>query len=148
MAFRFSLQMLLRLQKSVERQQELLLQAANARVRQANQQIQEIDAWVEAYRKRRAEGMDTGLRAAEIHFDERCREVLKNHRQYLADELSRREKIREDQRGAFEAARRAREVTDSLRERKMEAYRIEEQRREQRRMDDLFILRHIRERSE
>jgi flagellar export protein FliJ len=148
MAFRFPLEVLLRLQRSVERQQELLLQVANGRVEHMKLQIEQAECWGRAYSSQQAQELNTGVSAAEMHFAERCREVLENYRQLLGAELTKLEKIRAERRTAFETARRQREVTDSLRERQLQAYRTEEHRREQRQVDDLFILRKTPLRSE
>jgi flagellar export protein FliJ len=148
MAFRFPLEVLLRLQRSVERQRELLLQVANARVDQATLQIEQVESWIRAYSDRQAQGLQTGMNAAEMHFAERCHEVLKDYKQSLEAELSKLEKIRAERRSAFEEARRQREVTHSLRERQLQAYRSEVRRREQRQVDDMFVMRRAPSRSE
>ena len=141
MAFRFSLRVLLRLQKSVERQQELLLQLANAQVAQVTRQIEQVERWAQAYGNLQAQELQAGLDAAELHFEERCQEVLEDYRKSLAAELLKVKRACAERRAAFEEARRQREVTDSLRERQLQAHRTEERRREQRQVDDLFLLR-------
>jgi flagellar export protein FliJ len=141
MAFRFSLQPLLRFRKSVEHQQELLLQEANHQVARARHQIESVDGCVAEMAAREARELNSGVSAAELQFEDLCRSVLLEHRRQLEKVLAQREDIRVHRSQAFHTARRQREVVDTLRQHQLQLYRHEEKRKEQRYLDELFLLR-------
>ncbi|MBZ5706042.1 MAG: flagellar FliJ family protein [Acidobacteriia bacterium] len=141
MAFRFSLQALLRFRKSVEHQQELLLQEANHQVALVRHEIESLDKRMAEIAVRGALELTSGVRAAELQFEGLCRSVLLEQRRQLEKVLAQREEIRVRHRQAFHHARRQREVVDTLRQHQLQLYRQQEKRKEQRSLDELFLLR-------
>jgi len=140
MAFRFSLAGILRFRRSVEHHQELQLLAANQKVAQVRQRMVEVDRDATASWMRQAQLLRNGLSAAEIHFELQCRATLGQRRQELEQELLCQEKIRDERRLAYQAARKSREMVDTLRERQFQLYRQQQVREDQRQLDDLFLL--------
>lgn len=140
MAFRFSLAGILRFRRSVEHHQELQLLAANQKVAQVRQRMVEVDRDATASWTRQAQLLRNGLSAAEIHFELQCRATLGQRRQELEQELLCQEKIRDERRLAYQAARKSREMVDTLRERQFQLYRQQQVREDQRQLDDLFLL--------
>jgi len=140
MAFRFSLAGILRFRRSVEHHQELQLLAANQKVAQVRQRMVEVDRGATASWTRQAQLLRNGLSAAEIHFELQCRATLGQRRQELEQELLCQEKIRDERRLAYQAARKSREMVDTLRERQFQLYRQQQVREDQRQLDDLFLL--------
>jgi flagellar export protein FliJ len=141
MAFRFSLHALLRFRQSVERQQELLLQEANHQVALARAAIEAVDGRMAEMAAKGARALDCGVSAAELQFEEHCRSVLVEHRHQLERTLAQREDIRARRSQEFHQARRQREVVDTLRWQQLQLYRQQEKRKEQRYLDELFLLR-------
>jgi flagellar export protein FliJ len=141
MAFRFSLQALLRFRQSLERQQELRLQQAQHQVALARRAIEDLDRHVAATAARCAGELSTGLSAAELQFETLCRTVLLEHRHHLEQMLSQSEEIRSSCTQALRETRRQREVVDTLRQRQLQVHRQHEKRAEQRYLDELFLLR-------
>src|SRR5581483_309571 len=141
MAFRFALGSLLRLRQSIEHQQELLLQKATQAVLSVQRDIEDVDRRVATILTAEADQLGLGVTAAELQFAELCRSLLREFRSDLEHELGRRQEARQQQSERFQAARRDREVIESLRQRQLQVYRVQENRREQRRMDDLLLLR-------
>jgi flagellar export protein FliJ len=141
MAFRFSLQALLRFRKSVEHQQELLLQEANHQVARVRHEIESVDGCIAEMAARGTRELTSGVSAAELQFEGLCRSVLLQHRRQLEKALAECEEIRVHRSQAFHQARRQREVVDTLRQNQLQLCRQEEKREEQRYLDELFLLR-------
>jgi flagellar export protein FliJ len=140
MAFRFPLEALLRVRQGLERQRELLLQEANLKVAMLRQQIADTNCEMENIQARQQPHFQSGLRAAELQFDVLCRAVLMERRGELEKQQARAEVLQRS-RNDFQQARRQREIIDSLRRHQLEIYRQHEVRQDQRRVDDLFLLR-------
>jgi flagellar export protein FliJ len=141
MAFRFSFEVLLRVRQSLERQQELRLQTANLRVAALRQHIEDVRNGMEKIAVRRRDQMASGASAAELQFDLLCRTVLTEQQHVVGKQLAEAEVFQHSCRDAFQLARRQREVVDTLRHHQLQLYRQQESRQEQRRLDDLFLLR-------
>ena len=141
MAFHFSLLAVLRFRQGVEHQQELLLQKAHQDAALARHGIELADACLAQMGESELQYLQSGLSGAEMHFQELRRAVLKRYRQQLESDLAEREKALAQRSRAFLEARQQREVVDTLRRRQLLAYHAEEARREQRQLDDLFLLR-------
>jgi flagellar export protein FliJ len=139
MAFRFSLDGLLRMRQSLERQQELLLLEANHHVRKLEQQKDDLNAALAASAKQEMEGLASGLSAAELQFELLCRSALMQKRGKLEKDIADARAAREIRVAALRQARQQREVIESLRRRQCELYRRVESRQQQREVDDLFL---------
>jgi flagellar export protein FliJ len=141
MAFQFPLEVLLRVRLGVERQCELLLQEANLRVAMLRQQIADSDHERKTMVARQRLHFESGLSAAELQFDALCHTVLLDRRSVLEKQVSDAQVFRRSCLEDFQQARRQREVMDTLRRHQLEIYRQQEARQDQRRIDDLFLLR-------
>jgi flagellar export protein FliJ len=141
MAFRFPLEALLRLRQGLERQQELRLQEANQRVAILRQQIEDLRREMESIAARRRLEHEFAISAAELQFDLLCRSVLTARQHVLEKQLVEAEAYRQSRSEEFKQARRQREVMEMLRRHQFEDYQQKEARQEQRRLDDLFLLR-------
>jgi flagellar export protein FliJ len=141
MAFRFPLEVLLRVRRGLERQQELRLQEANHRVAMLRQQIEEVHSEVGNIVARRRPQLESGISAAELQFDVLCRSVLTERQRTLEKQRVEAEAHRYSCREDFQQARRQREVMDTLRLHQLQDYHQQEARQDQRRLDDLFLLR-------
>jgi flagellar export protein FliJ len=71
--------------------------------------------------------------------------VVRDRREFLAQKLKDLEKAREAQQAIYMKARQEREAFSTLREQHLAAYEEEQSRREQRQIDDLFLVRYVRE---
>jgi flagellar export protein FliJ len=141
MAFQFPLEVLLRVRQGLERQQELRLQEANHRVAMLRQEIEDIHRGMENIEARRCPQMMSGISAAELQFDVLCHSVLVERRRVLEKEQVEAKAFRQICSAAFQFARRQREVMDTLRRHQLRDYHQQEARQDQRRLDDLFLLR-------
>jgi len=141
MPFRFPLEAILHLRQSLERQQELRLRAANQQVARVRHMIDLLDGQVREMRSRSGQQLLKGSAAAELHFALLCEQTLGRQRPLLQRELLRLEQLRDEQQKTYAKARRERETFESLRERQRLEYQRETTRREQRELDDAFLLR-------
>jgi flagellar export protein FliJ len=149
MAFRFHLEAVLHLRQSLEHQQELRLRAAIQQVAGARHFIEQIDARLEHARKSQSQQLTSGTTSAELLFDYSRESVLLEQRRFMQRELLRLQNLRDEQQRLFQRARRARETFENLRDHQIREYDRETIRRDQRQLDELFLLRraHLRQSS-
>ncbi len=136
MAFRFSLESVLRLRRSEQRHHELLLQKANEQVNGFAREVEAIESEGREIASRSTVVPFTG---ADLHFDQTRCQVLVVRRVQAEQRL---QAAREQQALAAEEFQRAwqrREALDTLRERERQFYMLAESRIEQRRQDDRFL---------
>jgi flagellar export protein FliJ len=141
MAFRFPLEVLLRVRQGLERKQELRFQEASHRVALLLRQIEDVQSDIENIAAKRRPQLASGISAAELHFDLLCRSVLIERQRILNHELLKAEAFRQSCLEDLQQARRQREVMDTLRHDQLQIYLQQEGRQDQRRLDDLFLLR-------
>jgi len=141
MAFSFSLGAVLRLRQGIEHQQELRLRAAHQQVARVRHGIERIDHALGEAEQFSTGTLSSGTTSAELLFVLQSKAALLQHREKLGTELARLAKLRDQQAELFRRARRERETIESLRDQQLREYKREALRREQRRVDDLFLLR-------
>jgi flagellar protein FliJ len=141
MAFHFPLQTVLHFRQSMEHQQELRLRTANQQVARVRRMLLQLDTSVNEANTLQAKQLEAGTSAAELRFHLLCEAAVAQHRRRLEEELVRQESIRERQRQIYQQLRRQRETLQGLRDQQLNLYRKEAARREQRRLDDLFLFR-------
>lgn len=141
MPFRFPLQALLHFRQSLEHQQELRLQAANQRVARVRHALDQLDSRIHQTKMLSSQYLATGTTGAELSFLQASDGLLHGQRQELEQELLRCQHLRDQQERVFRQARRERETFENLRSQHLRAYRLDQARREQRLLDDLFLMR-------
>lgn len=141
MPFRFRLETVLRLRRSVERQRELQLQHANSALVQLGNKIQQIETSLRESARRRDQQLAASASGAELHFDLACRDVILKQRQELLTELERATERRQQCLEDYKRALRDCEILETVRRQQLEAHKHEEERQEQRRLEDLLLLR-------
>lgn len=141
MAFRFPLQALLHFRQAMEHQQELRLRAANQQVARVRHGLEQLDDRIRQTRTLSSQCLAKGTNGAELSFFGTTEAVLHTRRQELENELVRCQQLRDQQERIFRQARRERETFENLRSEQLRAYQRDQARREQRRLDDLFLMR-------
>jgi flagellar export protein FliJ len=143
MAFRFALESVLRLRASYERQEQARLELASQNLYGAREKcdvLKKEQAALEAnFRKMMSDGMNT----SELHFylsSKSGLEVAEAQATHAAEDAW---KMWNDQRIRYLRARQDREVIASIRERQHREYVVEQNRREQQQIDDLFAMRRL-----
>jgi flagellar export protein FliJ len=141
MAFRFPLAALLHFRQSVEHQQELRLRAANQHVARIRHLIEQIEQHIRETESHRSQQLGAGTNAVELHFSLFRESSLREQIPQLQQELARFRTLRDQQQRIYQQARREREILENLRDRQQQEYERDATRREQRELDDLFLLR-------
>jgi len=141
MGFRFALQSVLHLRQSLEHQQELRLRAANQQVARVKHGLEQIDTRRRQMQSMQAQELGSGLTAAELRFELHCEEAMQRQRRELEMQLARLLQWRDQQRVLLQRARQARETLEAVRDGELQRYRQQAARREQRTLDDLFLMR-------
>jgi flagellar biosynthesis chaperone FliJ len=147
MAFRFSLEGLLRLRVTLEQVEESALLRLRQEERLLRQQVEEVAALRLQQRSRRVAALPAGaLTGADLQFAEflgarLALEEVEFRRRWLD-----KQKDTQRQMEVLTAARRRRQAMQALRDREFSAYRGAEHRREQRGRDELFLLHLLRAR--
>ena len=141
MAFRFSLQALLSLRKSAERQERLRLEMLTHQIAQLQRQLETLDREKVAARERLSQDLNEGLFGAEIRFNTDREAVWEQRQEALLQRMAELEEQRRLQMDVFQQTRREREILENLRNRREQLYRQMQARREQQLLDELFLLR-------
>ena len=111
MAFQFSLETLLRVRRSLERQQELKLLHAVRQVLSTMQEIETVQHSITQIKKSSKEvSLAAAISGAQLHFDVLRCAVLEERRKQLAKLLSEQEALRAQCQKEFQAAHRERGV--------------------------------------
>jgi len=139
--FSFSLETLLRIRQSRERQQELLWQQANFQVATVQRQIEGIQSQIAARASRQRRELQSGWSAAELQFDLLCRTQLQERLQCLQADLAKARVSQACCAENFRRARQQREVLETLRQQRLQLHRQQVSRQEQRQFDDVFLAR-------
>jgi flagellar export protein FliJ len=141
MAFHFPLQAVFHFRQSVERQQELRLRAANQQVARVRHLLDRINEQIRQAQSFQSSELGNGTTAAELRFILLEKASLGQLREEAERELMRWQNLRDQQQRIFQLARRERETFESLHDHQLRAYQRDAARREQRELDDLFLLR-------
>jgi flagellar export protein FliJ len=141
MPFHFLLQTVLHYRQSMEHQQELRLRAANQQVARAQHLIDQLDLQRKELQSREMEELSSGTSAAELQFGLLREASLLRRRREFEQQLTRVQQLRDQQREIFQQARRGREMLESVRDQQLHLYKKDAARREQRSLDDLFLMR-------
>jgi flagellar export protein FliJ len=141
MAFHFPLQAVFHFRQSVEHQQELRLRTANQQVARARRVVEQFDERIRQVQLRQCQELGAGTTSAEMRFALTGEAALRLQRQDAERDLVRWQGLRDQQQKIFQQARRERETFESLRDHQLHEYERDARRREQRQLDDLFLLR-------
>jgi flagellar export protein FliJ len=141
MAFHFPPQAVFHFRQSVEHQQELRLRAANQQVARVRHLLDQIDEQIRHAQIFQSRELGKGTTSAELRFMLLEKTSLGQLRAEAERELLRWQNLRDQQQRVFQQARRERETFESLRDHQLREYQRDAARREQRELDDLFLLR-------
>lgn len=143
MAFEFTLDPVLRLRKSYERLERLRLLAIAAMIVRTREEIAAAERGETKLAIARRESLARGLLAAEIQTELALEKARGRARAALLERLGSLQNLQVKQSRAFSLARTKREILERLRETKLHEFRVLEGRREQRRLDELYLLRRL-----
>lgn len=141
MTFHFSLAALLRLRTTLELVEERSLLRLRQDARQFELDLERMVARRREQRLRRSPALSGGaLLGADLQFSDFLEARLEVDEELVRQLLLAKQMEIQGQLVVFLEARRRREVMESLRDGELRSYREQERRREQRGLDDLFLL--------
>jgi flagellar export protein FliJ len=140
MPFHFPLEAVFHFRQSLEHQQELRLRAANQQVLRVRHLIEQLDRRIDEAHAAQLQQLEAGTTAAEIRFGILGQAAFDQQRGQLERDLTHLQHLRDEQQKFFEHQRRQRETLEGLRDGQLHLYEREAARREQRNLDDLFLL--------
>jgi flagellar export protein FliJ len=141
MAFRYSLQPLLRLRQSLERQEEQRLYAIAVVVARLRAEIEQLNQGELEARKAAQEEMAIASSGASLQYAAHCGAAFVLARKKLERQLEEAERKRLVQLRAYQASRQKSEILLGLRDRQESAYEVELARHEQQAADEAFLIR-------
>jgi flagellar export protein FliJ len=141
MPFHFSLGALLRVRESQEKAELQRLQFCAAQVVQVRVEIDSLDADTDAARRQLLEQVTAGVSGAELQMAAISETLRQQARTSLLAKLEELERARKKQQLRYTSVRQTREIFSNLRKRYLSAYRLEESRRAQQQIDELFLIR-------
>ena len=141
MPFHFTLAPLLRLRESLEKAELQRLRMIAMQVAQARVEIESLDCEIEGMRRQLLEQTATGISGAELHMAALLEASHHEYRIRLVAKLYELERARQKQQACYTEVRQQREIISNLRKRQLSAYQREQARRDQQRVDELFLIR-------
>ena len=141
MAFHFSLESMLRLRRGRERMELLKLEAISSEQAETRTRLEQLALNSRESRRRFQQTLAEGLAGSELQFEAVLETQWSSLRQALLVHFHELERRRQLQVQVYLRARQQREILENLRQRRLELYRIDEVRRAQQQLDDLFLMR-------
>ena len=141
MAFRFSLQAMLRLRRSYEQRERLRLFTLASAITRLRTHLEEITSEQQRLFQNQEESLAAGTSGAELHLLRLAMAQQVEKQKALQEQIRRVEQQLEIQKLAYREAQKNRKILENLRDRQLEVYKQEQDRREQQTLDDLFNMR-------
>ncbi len=141
MAFHYSLDALLRVRQIRERREEEMLGTIISKINTVQVQIENAKEVLLDTRRLLLQNMTGGVAGSELQFAANCDAGRAFYLEMLENHLQQLEKQRLEQGKIYREARQGREILENYRERQLQIYNQEQSRCEQRRVDDLFLIR-------
>jgi len=140
MAFRFSLAGVLRLRASLERAERARLLAVLAEMVPIRVEILALEEEMRAAAESLRSALGRGLSGAELQCETELRQQRDKRRLELLRKFATLEVRRWKQVEIYRRARQQREILENLKARQLALYELEQKRREQMRLDEVFLL--------
>lgn len=141
MPFRFSLEGVLSYRKNLEQAEELILNKILQEIARTHQQLQQLQTAHLSLREQRDRDLTESQPAAYLAELTEKEQYIERTIEIIQTQLQELEKKREAQLAVLRAAQQNREVLDEVRKQKYDTYQLEQTRREQKTLDDLFLSR-------
>jgi len=141
MSFEFSLQGLLRVRESLEKEAEQKLAVAIGELRRLRTKLEKVREQLASTAERQSDLLARGTTGADLHLLCFERVLLERCEKALAESVSCALKRVQDQQARFLEAKQKRKILDDLRERQLALFQLTERRKDQQRLDDAFLLR-------
>jgi flagellar export protein FliJ len=144
MGFQFSLATVLRVRESIEKREERALQKILIEITRVTQMIEALNAMIAGAHIDREDAMRLMIPAGHLHTMQWEMQSAAEKKQTLLQILQTLEQQRDEQMKAYQAAHRDRETLTDMMDRQRGLYDVEQNRAQQKRLDDIVIARHHR----
>lgn len=144
MRFQFPLAAVLRLRESVEQREELVLQSIRVEIANVSQHIEDLTASVMAARTSQERAMRQPTPAGHLQTVLWECQIAAEKKTALRKQLASLEKRCVEQMKIYEAAHRDCEVLTTMLERQRRMWELNNARKQQKELDDIFIMRRRR----
>lgn len=141
MAFRFTLDSVLRVRESVEEKEEQVLQKAQFEVERVRQRIDELTEELAQANRERNEALLHATEAYRLQDLQAGIEAAKEARQTLLETLETLKAERDRQMKIYQAAHSGRQMLSDLETQQRGEWEVEQTRMQQKRIDDIFAAR-------
>ena len=141
MGFRFALASVLRFREGIEKREELSLQRVQFEMARVRRRIDELTKELAKAGNEREEGLQNWMQAFRVKNLQDEMNAAVEARQTLLETLATLRKQSEEQMKIYQAARVNRRMLTDLQKKQQEAWEQNQQRVEQRRVDDAFTAR-------
>ena len=141
MAFRFTLDQVLRVRESVERREELALQRAEMEVARVQRRIDELTEDLAGIARRRDEVLKHPTNAYELQSMDAETNAVVETRKTMIEALKIVEEQRDQQRRIYQSAHSGRQMLSDLEKQQRIEYELGEVKAQQKKIDDLFAAR-------
>ena len=141
MPFRFKLDAVLRFREGVERTEEAALHRIVQEIAEVEHQLQQIDIRQVHLREQREHDLVQKLPAVHLMEIVEQEEMLNKTVDELRLRLQQLHTQRIEQLAVYQAAHQDRQVLSELREQQQRAYALDQNRQEQKMLDDIFLAR-------
>lgn len=141
MAFRFTLEQVLRVRQSMERKEELALQRAEFEVARVKRRIEELTQELAVASRRRDEALKEPMQAYLLQgMDAEINAALEARHQSI-EKLKVVLAQRDQQRAIYQAAHNSRQMLTDLQKQQRIEFELEQVKAQQKKIDDLFAAR-------
>ena len=141
MSFEFSLQGLLRLRESLEKEEEQKLAAAIGELKRLQTKLEKVREQLASTSERLSNLLARGTTGADLHLLCFEKVLLERREKALAESVSSALKGVQDQQARFLEAKKKRKILGDLREKQLALFLLTERRKDQQVIDDTFLLR-------
>lgn len=141
MPFQFSLRALLRLRQSYEQRERLRLTLLNAAYNRAEQGYKEARQQRSLGSQQLGKQLQDGIRGSELRAAAASLQQSADRQSQLREQMKALEVQAQKQTEMFLESQKKRKIIESLRERELQAFELDENRRSQQRIDDLYVQR-------
>ncbi len=141
MPFHFSLRALLRLRQTYEKRERMHLKVLNVAYSRLQQEYQASGEQRMLVFEQLAKQLQEGISGSELQIASTSLQHSANRQHQLTGQMNDLEPQIRKQTDTYLESQRRRKILDSLRQRELRAFELDENRREQQLIDDLFVQR-------
>jgi flagellar export protein FliJ len=141
MAFRFPLETVLQVRESVEKREELVLQRIQQEIAQVQQQIDDLDRKIADVLSAKKKALEQPVTANTLQALLSELNVASAAKQSRTQALNALEQQRAHQIKIYQAAHSGRQMLTDMREKQKSAYDQDQDRKQQKSLDDIFASR-------